>query len=119
MNIEPYFWHLWAVCRRNGFAKTGYYSQQPWFTPAPLGEVMSDPRDVPNGDDFSKADSINAQVQRLKNFRPNQVKYLEIYEGAYMDAEPDRESRFTQMQVKPATCRREANKAKRWVKDHI
>ena len=111
-NINPFYFSLWASRRRMGHAKTGYYSEQPFYSPPALGDVM-DPPEVITDEDWSIADAIDNCYVEMLTTHPRLALGLEIFEGAYPNAPLSRSERCKDRGVCYNSCRVAAQRCKK------
>jgi len=112
-NIDPFYFCLYAVRKRNGMAKTGYPKQVPWYTPPKLGDVMQEPKEIITDDDWTVAESIERCVNEIRAVRPVLADCFDIWEGAYEGAPASRSERCRQWAVKYQACKKNANRCKK------
>jgi len=115
-NLDPYYWHLWAMRQSSALPKLGYPSQVPWYQPARLSKVdviEDDGRwSPPTVDDWRVVERIERAIAEHRLRRPREVWCLEVYEGAYRDAPVNLDQRCLEAGVKKDTCRRLALRAR-------
>jgi hypothetical protein len=114
-NIRPIYWVLWAQARRSELAPNGYPKRVPWYTAPRLGNVEVDEpgsRGYITDDDLAVIAAINEALAALRRRRPAEVAALEIWEGAYVDAAPDRDARIDQWHISRSATKKAAWRAK-------
>lgn len=110
-NINPFYWSLWAQRRRGSMARTGYPTRVPWYSPPKFGDLYDD-REVVTSRDIAVVEDIETALARHRQRRPAEVMALEVWEGAYVDADPDRAARVRESGVGYDACQKAARRAK-------
>lgn len=123
-NIKPVYWMLWAQSRRANLSQLtrGYPRQVPWYQPPVLGELYShEPGEVDyiTEDDVSVIVAIDEALALHVRRRPAEVQALEIWEGAYADALPDRDARVAQWEMPRSAIQKGARRAKLAVERYL
>ena len=112
-NIDPFYFALWASRRRMGFAKTGYYHQQPFHTPPKLGDIYAERAEIITDEDYGVADAIDSCWVAIGKTHPRLAISLEIWEGAYPDAPSSRGARCEDRGVGFQACKKAAARCKK------
>jgi len=119
--IPAYIWGAWAAARRREDypAALNGYDRQPFYRAGRLSKIELEPdhRRPLTDDEIALLDRIAWAVGQLRVRRPAEILALEVHEGAYLGAGPDREARYEQMRIAPDSCRRMAGRARRAVED--
>lgn len=122
VNIKPWLWTIWVQRRRAELPLLGYPKQVPWYTKPPLGDLYADPdggRTYPTDDELRAVDFIEEAVSWVRRRMPTAVRCLEIWEGAFADAHPDRERRLAECGIGYEACKKGASRAKRAIERYM